>query len=500
MAELPIRDLCMKVIKDINSRNFAEASLVIVEKTQCKKSFPLFWSSLRLASQEFIQEIISGKLPATSVSNFLCQAMKFVLIINKEGLVEYVIALSFIEDIFESCPIESIESLFFIFAEDLKTKDSNLFLNKENVTIVSIANSIIKRLSPSLDTSLRGKIQVAVTRIFSLYDPSGVNARGQFNTKNQNYKIQFDSDSQQRSISKNFFEQFWILHKHICNPLLIFQSSADGGLEESTELLDMTVNQAAPIMSSNEAGSNKVDIFFNNLLTLINYFAQNTINVTSSQSDLSMENVFSCPKFLTTSHLFELQIEDPAFRLIILSQIIISVKALIRPINVTQKKLFVVRDQLKSKASKIIESALTQIALMSKSYSQSFASILDNEEDFERWKENLCKGEEELVMDKSIEARIKESKETIKTKGIIFEEAIMLKPTFSNYERFSYNKDFVTNYKELLNYKYNDSCYQDINSENPYLGRLVERVVSENNPTFEIEDEDKIKNNPVRDI
>ena len=73
----------------------------------------------------------------------------------------------------------------------------------------------MKRLSISMDTQFRGKVQMALASIFPSAEKSGVNQKGLYNT---NINIQI---GEAKGVNSHFYKQFWILIKYITNPFQV---------------------------------------------------------------------------------------------------------------------------------------------------------------------------------------------------------------------------------------------------------------------------------------
>jgi hypothetical protein len=73
----------------------------------------------------------------------------------------------------------------------------------------------MKRLSTSMDTQFRGKVQMSLASIFPSSEKSGVNQKGQYNT---NINIQL---SEMKGLNSHFYKQFWILIKYVTNPFSV---------------------------------------------------------------------------------------------------------------------------------------------------------------------------------------------------------------------------------------------------------------------------------------
>ena len=75
--------------------------------------------------------------------------------LSEQNIIDFASSLILIEDIFETFPIKEIESLFELVSAFLKKVDQKI-IDEKKYKILKITNTVMKRLSPSLDTKLRG--------------------------------------------------------------------------------------------------------------------------------------------------------------------------------------------------------------------------------------------------------------------------------------------------------------------------------------------------------
>ena len=106
--------------------------------------------------------------------------------------------------------MEQIFNLVEHFLKNVYKKE----IEKRKLMILKIMNSVLKRLSSSLNTKLRGKIQMLLSEIFPIAEKSGVNLKGHYNLKNSLPNIG-------KKHENKFFAQFWILQKYLTNPFLV---------------------------------------------------------------------------------------------------------------------------------------------------------------------------------------------------------------------------------------------------------------------------------------
>ena len=143
--------------------------------------------------------------------------------LSEQNIIDFASSLILIEDIFETFPIKEIESLFELVSAFLKKVDQKI-IDEKKYKILKITNTVMKRLSPSLDTKLRGEIQMLLSEIFPISDKSGVNLKGHYNMNNSASWNEIENDiisNKSNIIDVKFYKQFWILHKYLTNPFLV---------------------------------------------------------------------------------------------------------------------------------------------------------------------------------------------------------------------------------------------------------------------------------------
>lgn len=504
----------------------------------CKDYFMLI---LRSKVINFIKLILS--INSNDKLNILAYVLNYFLSLSFKLLSIYNIetekVIYFIEDVFDMSPVYLISSLFNNLANNyLKNKSYKDFTPTDSLLIVKTANGILNRLSPSLDTSLRGEIQSLISQLFSIYHLSGVNARGQYNVKNQNYDIlaKFDNCN---SITFNFetvfYKNFWTLHKYICNPMLIFntdinQVDAIDGIEDfefdkdsyscssdnNINLMQLESNKKNNITNNDinfdSNNNNILSIYLKNLSNLVNFFFKNSVNIQSlkvlKSINIKKEAVFSYPKFLISPQLFELQINDPSFRIIIVSQIIINLKALIKPINSIQKNCFIISSEKHEAIKVIINKCYEYLDIIYNEYYEILKHNMNDEVYFENWKINIGKENlnKQIINNNQLKDKINllntkyESQQNYNLNNLAYN----FKKIDINADKIIYNKkSFNIDYKSFSNSKSNIlynvyNSEDDIYSKNAYVGKFIDKLVEEERDNDNaIDIEDKYKTNSL---
>jgi THO complex subunit 1 len=155
--------------------------------------------------------------------------MKFIISISDENIIDYSNFLVIVEDILDTCPIQDVENIFNLLEMNLKSKPKVLILltqgtlnESRKLLLLKIINSILKRLSTSMNTQFRGKIQMAIASVFPISDKSAVNIKGLYNL-NTNISIDSKEESDKLLLNQKFYKQFWIIIKYLSNPTLVIE-------------------------------------------------------------------------------------------------------------------------------------------------------------------------------------------------------------------------------------------------------------------------------------
>jgi hypothetical protein len=162
-----------------------------------------------------------------SIENFSLNFLHIIIYLySKKKFLNLNSILIIIEDIFETIYLTNIEKHFEIFSTFIKNEKNNIE-NYELLLLYKVVNIINKRLSSSLDTNLKGKIQIFFSKIFDICDKSGVNIKGLYNN-NEIYLSNMNNDNENNvnnninnlnEIDYKFFKNFWIVQKILENPL-----------------------------------------------------------------------------------------------------------------------------------------------------------------------------------------------------------------------------------------------------------------------------------------
>ena len=177
-----------------------------------------FVKELRNQYQSNLNKYLSNNLNYIDLGLFFTN---FILWLCNNQYIPFSLTLTILEDVIETIPIDGIEKIFEVLSQFLKEIDSTQIEHRK-LSLLKITNIVLKRLSSSLDTKFRGKVQLLLSEIFKLSERSGVNLKG-FYSNNSTLTIQTNeiNKDNKNEINISFYKQFWILQRFLANPLYV---------------------------------------------------------------------------------------------------------------------------------------------------------------------------------------------------------------------------------------------------------------------------------------
>lgn len=344
-----------------------------------------------------------------------------------------------------------------------------------------------------MDTKFKGRIQMALASIFPISDKSGVNIKGLYNRNNYSFSsdnIEGNHSHSNKLINSKFYKQFWILLKFLSNPFAIFSHEA----ADNTDTIESLDHTKDVVVLENDIPQNKFDIFLVNMNKIISFFSKNKINLNDNS-----ESILTYPKYLTSADLFDLQLNDSSFRKTILLQFLIVLKSFLKPISQVQKKSFVFSDKEKTQINETIDKIMN-ILNPNKDPNHYLNLVLNDEEMWEKWKEGGCQTYEKFFDENTLKdfekyvAEYEKKKADSKEKKYMPLKARTLFKVDTSQINNELNKHLDFNMDELQKFEINHSYTGGIQSDNPFMGDYLERLLKDSDPTNEIEDGFKITN------
>ena len=228
------------------------------------------------------------------------------------------------------------------------------------------------------------------------------------------------------------------------------------------------------LMEIDNAPSNN-NTKMDNFLANINY-----IDKENSNCNIAIQ---SYPKYLTNSELFNLELNDSSFRKTILIQFIIVLSSFIKPISQNQKKIFVFPKSISEKITNELNHCVTVL----KKSNEKVLNILNDETVWEKWKENGCSTPFEKFPDDNLKKIFNDSNTTFSKRKKIVVDGCPLNSLFN------FEKEFSIDMNDIYNININFEI-ESIFNQVPFIGTFVEKVLSDSDPTMEIEEKQRIIN------
>ena len=177
-----------------------------------------FVKELRNQYQSNLNKYLSNNLNYIDLGLFFTN---LILWLCNNQYIPFSLTLTILEDVIETIPKDGIEKIFEVLSQFLKEIDLAQIEDRK-LSLLKIKNIVLKRLSSSLDTKFRGKVQLLLSEIFKLSERSGVNLKG-FYSNNSTLTIQTNeiNKDNKNEINISFYKQFWILQRFLANPLYV---------------------------------------------------------------------------------------------------------------------------------------------------------------------------------------------------------------------------------------------------------------------------------------
>lgn len=383
-----------------NAPNFFESEN---EKTSFLKSF---LRNLRIfIEKQMAKATVEG---STFYDIDTHELLRFIFWAAKRSYIDASNAFIIMEDVYDCLSMEEI-STFFAFLEELITMFET-FLPAQYQTMLRIGNSILKKFSKVHDNDFRGRVQLFLAKITSLSEKTAVNLKSNINAANVTHYSSTNGD-EDNIISKQFknkdfkelsnlrisfssYRKFWELQKFLQNPTLLFSDEASVITEHDnlgeSEPDVMEIESMEENALKNAAKENKVGAFCRFVSDIIEIFRKDPI--AGSQDIFRQKNY---PKYLTKYSLLNLQLKDPNFRKIWLTQVVSCLWSLRNPLKITQKKGFEIKEEDLEKIrnlEKKVNEHIREIPNTNQgaNLDSQLNFFLDRERNWCTWKDNGC--------------------------------------------------------------------------------------------------------------
>ena len=224
--EAQFKELIIEIFKNLKNEGaknqISEKLNKIIENNKNKENIDNkiteFVKELRIQYQLNLNKYLSNNLNHIELG---LSFTDFILWLCNNKYIPFSSLLTILEDVIETIPIDGIEKIFEVLSNFLKEINLNQ-IEERKLSLLKITNIVLKRLSSSLDSKFRGKVQLLLSEIFKLSEKSGVNLKGLY-SNNSSLVIQTNeiNKDNKNEINIPFYKQFWILQRFLTNPLYV---------------------------------------------------------------------------------------------------------------------------------------------------------------------------------------------------------------------------------------------------------------------------------------
>jgi len=283
-----------------------------------------------------------------------------ILLVRKDCLEPLSIVL-FLEDLFDCQTVEACRQLFE-YVESRTEAICTLPFGRSQLFLVRACISLLKKLSKSTneDSLFCGKILMFLAYAVPLADKSGVNAKGEINTSNVT-----EWDASPVLNDSDMYRSFWSLQPLFQNISQIIQDD------------------------------NKWTEFVKGVHSVCNFFEKHSLKKGVSHSIPTQDKDSFFPKYLTSSQLWSLEVEDIQFRRNILVQMMISLHTIQNPLLQPKTPTEGLKDDQKTslsdliqRISKLLEKTASNVD--EKQFLQTLQTLLQREKTWITWKRAGC--------------------------------------------------------------------------------------------------------------
>ncbi len=227
--------------------------------------------------------------------------------------------LGLIEEVFDGLSITAAERFFDYLESRADGLTRGLVSGQgKGLTLLRLCNELLRRLSKTKNAVFSGRILMYLATVYPLSERSGVNLRGDFNLDNVT-KYEGDDNEQElnelveqykeepwtpNATDASFYRVFWNMQRYFSNPSSLFPSNFDKlklGVGATLHVFDVINSEDTP-----KAATSK---------------KRKTKSVSEEAAAIAKEPFF--PKYLTSTTLFPMELQDPMFRRQILVQTLI---------------------------------------------------------------------------------------------------------------------------------------------------------------------------------
>jgi len=329
-----------KVIKTLDVAGFkASVSATLAEDDK---------ERVNVVAEKLIREQAMDLIKSKASIEDIEKHFLFVVSLAKEDLCSKALTVTVMQDLLECSPKNRCAEIFTIVENHIDIWKSPEFFDSCKNNVLRMCNDLLKRLSRTIDTQFCGRVNILLARSLPLFEKSGLNITGQFNTSNDTgydqevdeseLKAPGDSDpekgveidmTQEIPVDFKLYKKFWELQKYFSDPNKIYQKMA-------FETFQDNMNEVLSIFSTYRLDKRRGNKEYETQIQ----------KMEGIEESLRRPDVFFA-KYQTSQKLLHLQFADPQFRRYFFVQVLILCNYLQSDVKFRDSTLFLLEDQSK---------------------------------------------------------------------------------------------------------------------------------------------------------
>eukprot|EP01113_Clastostelium_recurvatum_P034568 TRINITY_DN4705_c0_g1_i4.p1 TRINITY_DN4705_c0_g1~~TRINITY_DN4705_c0_g1_i4.p1 ORF type:complete len:620 (+),score=180.70 TRINITY_DN4705_c0_g1_i4:206-1861(+) len=324
------------------------------------------------------------------------------------------VLFNLLEDFFESKTIDECERSFYVVEEFAPRLSQHFDLSESKANakfrnpLLKVCTDQLKRLSKTCNASFCGRILMFLATAFPLSDRSGINVKGDYNTVNPTtYEKEREGvmeDVDQQPVDFQLYQTFWGLQQYLQSPSTYIFAPNDPVASNAARWntfvtgMDPVLGALAAYVPDTQAPSSSASSSSSSSSSAAAASSSSSSSSSTTLSDATLsEPSHYFTKFLTSSNLMNLELNDPYFKRHLLVQMAIHLHALTvfaaNPPASTQRTPPVSQAQ-RTQMADIAERVATIMARIPPNgaqFAKSVRDIITNENNWVAWKREGCK-------------------------------------------------------------------------------------------------------------
>lgn len=276
-------------------------------------------SATELAFRRILIRLVKEDNEGGSKKIFDC--CDIVLYCSEIDLLDQVIPLTFVEELFDLHTTKGCEKIFGYVEQRKNRLTANMVPGKgKGLVLLRMCNELLRRLSKEINTVFCGRILMFLANSFPVGERSGVNLRGDFNTNVIHFDTdeEVDADVTLTDEQKDFYKLFWSTHVYFANPPSVFSDGNFECLQKGTDSVVKKFQNIAKKEAEMEGSRDKEVVSLKRSRS--SYMEEDNL---TEEMLKKVNEEFQFPRLLSSRRLLDLEMEDVRFRRSIIIQYLI---------------------------------------------------------------------------------------------------------------------------------------------------------------------------------